>query len=277
MRLLKKWLSPLSLLLLVLPLNACVEEPEWKTIYLKMGTNVLEWQAMQTEWQPDLEAWIYASSPRIFSNFKVYLEKDLWLDIPYADATLFIANGRIFIILITSWAKEGKRELNEQPVQNLVKHINRTLQNSATWVLRPDQKLMNEDSRWIVRDDPDPPTGVHRNISVGITKGNMLGTQGDPPQYWLRFTDFSTLNDCFGGLNSHMGAYSGAFRNSQTPAPREVSQYLHHLGGNNITALEIMGTDDPKKLPLKEYLRRVDLYMEKVCPELLDRYGRFQG
>lgn len=279
----------LLLCLFLFPLSSCAggKENEWKTIYLKMGVNMLEWQAMQTETELDIESYAYLTSPELRGNFKVYIDDGVWLDIPHAIASLIVEAGHITHIRIMTWQPYGKWEASPEKARTLLDKANTSMSNSRSWELKPfpgtlPNTTMEGIEAWFRRDNPVNQKSVGEYIELGVSgSGRSLG---ENYQFHFFHSPNYKIKDCFSAINRHFSVFDNRFKKvPEYPTPRYVSGHLQSIAansgdsGNNILlALEIMGSEDPQKLPMDEYLRRVDRYMEKTCPDMLDRYGRFR-
>jgi hypothetical protein len=268
----------------LLPLGSCSGggENEWKTIYLKMGVNMLEWQAMQTEAELDVKSYAYLTSPELRGNFKVYIDDGVWLEIPHAIASLIVEAGRITDISIMTWQPYGKWDKSPQKANALLDKAKIALNNSRSWELRPFPGAPEGLEAWFRRDKLVNQKGVGEYIELGVSgSGRSLG---ENYQFHFLHSPNDRIRGCLSGINTHFEVFDNRFKKvPEYPTPRYVTGYLQSRAANSknssndiLLALEIMGAEDPQKLPMDEYLRRVDRYMEKVCPDMLDRYGRFQ-
>ncbi len=91
---------------------------------------------------------------------------------------------------------------------------------------------------------------------------------------YLSYNSDTKLLGCLSALHDHRGLFEKEKIEREPDLDRRVSR----LSGIDIEevkiALKVLGREDPRELPLEEYVTRVNQFMSIRCPDMLEQYGQ---
>lgn len=72
--------------------------------------------------------------------------------------------------------------------------------------------------------------------------------------------------------------HRGLFEKEKIEREPDLDRRVSRLSGIDIEevkiALKVLGREDPRELPLEEYVTRVNQFMSIRCPDMLEQYGQ---
>ncbi len=225
-------------------------------LHLKIGSTIIEFDQMQAkDWSVPPERLAYIGQINVRSPLTVELGEGIVLDIPYARTSLLIFNTRVNdFSLVTNPKGDQSKQHEAKPLYD---KLYRVLEQHPGWEF--NVKL----DRWMRKNDTPKRKESEESIMLSLYKDKIH----------LSYNADTKLSGCLAPLGDHRHL----FEKESIEREPDLNKRVESLTDDNTDvklALDVIGREDPVALPLKEYVSRVNKFMEIKCPNMLEQYGR---